>query len=175
MKNLDIKKFIKILENTPQTLKSMLSHLDAEMLEFREKKDAWNVIDVVNHLAYMDEKNWMKRVELIVNTQRHNIRTPTLKTLCHLTFQNLSESLNCLDCLLDEFVDIRKKNTDFLKGICLEGQNIAEWKALHPDFGEINLDELLSTWVAHDLTHTHQISRIIAKSFKGKVLLSLIQ
>ena len=32
----------------------------------------------------------------------------------------------------------------------------------HPARGSVCLSELLTTWAAHDLTHLHQISRIMA-------------
>ncbi len=30
-------------------------------------------------------------------------------------------------------------------------------KGYHPDFGEVKVRELLSTWVVHDLTHIAQM------------------
>ncbi|RZK26479.1 MAG: hypothetical protein EOO43_02700 [Flavobacterium sp.] len=37
---------------------------------------------------------------------------------------------------------------------------------IHPDLGEVTLEQLLSTWVVHDLTHIAQISRVMAKQYK---------
>jgi hypothetical protein len=39
----------------------------------------------------------------------------------------------------------------------------------HPEFGSITLEQLLATWVAHDLDHIVQISRIIAKNYQETV------
>ena len=42
-------------------------------------------------------------------------------------------------------------------------------KGNHPELGEVNLKELLSTWVVHDLGHIAQISRVMAKQYKDEV------
>jgi len=39
----------------------------------------------------------------------------------------------------------------------------------HPTLGEVTLRELLATWVVHDLGHIAQVSRVMAKHYKGDV------
>jgi hypothetical protein len=39
----------------------------------------------------------------------------------------------------------------------------------HPTLGVVTLSELLATWAAHDLTHLHQISRIMAHQYREAV------
>ncbi|HSR41999.1 MAG TPA: hypothetical protein VLL48_07505, partial [Longimicrobiales bacterium] len=40
---------------------------------------------------------------------------------------------------------------------------------LHPELGPVTLRQLLSTWVAHDLTHIAQIARVMAKQYRHEV------
>jgi hypothetical protein len=40
-----------------------------------------------------------------------------------------------------------------------------ELRGRHPEFGIVTLAELLSTWVAHDLSHIGQIVRVMAKQY----------
>jgi hypothetical protein len=35
--------------------------------------------------------------------------------------------------------------------------------------GEVTLSQLLATWAAHDLTHLHQISRVMAVQYREAV------
>ena len=42
-------------------------------------------------------------------------------------------------------------------------------KGIHPAFGEVTLRQLLAAWVAHDLNHIHQISRVMAKQYKEEI------
>jgi len=39
----------------------------------------------------------------------------------------------------------------------------------HPSLGVVTLSQLLATWVTHDLTHLHQISRIMAHQYRETV------
>ena len=39
----------------------------------------------------------------------------------------------------------------------------------HPALGVVTLSELLATWAAHDMTHLHQISRVIAHQYRESV------
>jgi hypothetical protein len=42
-------------------------------------------------------------------------------------------------------------------------------KGIHPELGEVNLEQLLSTWVVHDLTHIRQITTVLAKKYAENV------
>ena len=55
-----------------------------------------------------------------------------------------------------------------LRGLKLTAQDL-ERRAKHPTFGSVTLSELLATWAAHDLTHLHQISRIMAHQVREAV------
>jgi hypothetical protein len=48
-------------------------------------------------------------------------------------------------------------------------ENDFERKAEHPVLGVVTLGQLLSTWAAHDLTHLHQISRVMAYQVRDAV------
>jgi hypothetical protein len=70
--------------------------------------------------------------------------------------------------LLDEFARARAKGLEELRGLKLTTQDL-EGRAKHPTFGSVTLSELLATWAAHDLTHLHQISRIMAHQVREAV------
>ena len=39
-------------------------------------------------------------------------------------------------------------------------------KGMHPALGALTLSELLAAWTVHDMTHLHQISRILASQYR---------
>jgi hypothetical protein len=39
----------------------------------------------------------------------------------------------------------------------------------HPSLGAVTLSQLLATWAVHDLTHLHQISRVMAHQYREGV------
>ena len=49
------------------------------------------------------------------------------------------------------------------------GKEDLKRRGRHPAFGAVTLSQLLSTWAVHDMTHLHQISRIIAHQYRDAV------
>jgi hypothetical protein len=39
----------------------------------------------------------------------------------------------------------------------------------HPEFGEVELGQLLAAWVAHDLTHLAQVGEVLARRYRADV------
>lgn len=70
--------------------------------------------------------------------------------------------------LLDTFSAARKKNMDWFRGLNLAEADLDK-KGMHPVLGEVTLRNLLATWVAHDLTHIAQITRVMAKQYKEEM------
>jgi hypothetical protein len=66
--------------------------------------------------------------------------------------------------LLDEFARVRSENLDELRALNLRPEDL-ERRGRHPAFGAVTLSQLLATWAAHDLTHLHQISRVMAHQY----------
>ena len=58
--------------------------------------------------------------------------------------------------LLETFADLRRKNLEKLRQMNITEEKL-KLKGIHPELGEVNLEQLLATWVVHDLTHIRQI------------------
>src|SRR5207237_6206010 len=70
--------------------------------------------------------------------------------------------------LLDEFTRLRSENLAELRALNLRQEDL-ERRGKHPALGVVTLSELLATWAAHDLTHLHQISRVMAHQYREAV------
>ena len=70
--------------------------------------------------------------------------------------------------LLDEFARLRSENLDQLRAFNLRHEDLAR-RGRHPALGAVTLSELLAAWAVHDLTHLHQISRIMAHQYREAV------
>ncbi len=69
---------------------------------------------------------------------------------------------------LDEFARLRSENLDQLRALNLQPKDL-ERRGQHPALGAVTLSQLLATWAAHDLTHLHQISRVMAHQYRDEV------
>ncbi len=83
------------------------------------------------------------------------------EVVAHLIYGELAQ-------LLDEFARARSESLDQLRALDLQPQDL-ERRGRHPAFGPVNLSQHLATWAAHDLTHLHQISRIMAHQYREAV------
>jgi hypothetical protein len=70
--------------------------------------------------------------------------------------------------LLDEFARLRSENLAELRALNLRQEDL-ERRGRHPSLGVVILSQLLATWAAHDLTHLHQISRVMAHQYREAV------
>jgi DinB superfamily len=81
----------------------------------------------------------------------------------------VSESLGkSLAQLLDEFAGVRAENLNDLRALNLQNEDLNR-RGRHPSLGVVTLSQLLATWAAHDLTHLHQLSRIMAHQYREAV------
>ena len=73
-----------------------------------------------------------------------------------------------LEQLLDEFARLRGENVAALEALNLSQADLGR-RGKHPALGVVTLSELLATWAAHDLTHLHQLSRVMAHQYRDAV------
>ena len=70
--------------------------------------------------------------------------------------------------LLDDFARLRAENLNQLRALNLQAADF-DRRGLHPALGVVTLAQLLATWAVHDLTHLHQISRVMAHQYREAV------
>ncbi|MFF2754810.1 DinB family protein [Psychrobacillus sp. NPDC058041] len=158
-----IEEAIEILERTPMTLESLLSGLSVNWIYSNEGKSTWSPFDVVGHLIEAEKYNWIPRIEIILS-KGESETFPPFDRYSQL-YQNSEKTINQL---LSEFAEIRQKNIKKLATIIHPLTNL-EQTGTHPDFGIVKLSEQLATWTAHDLSHTAQITRVLANRYKEDV------
>jgi hypothetical protein len=69
---------------------------------------------------------------------------------------------------LDEFASLRSINLAALQALNLQKEDFLR-RGMHPALGSVTLEELLATWAVHDLTHLHQLSRVMAHQYREAV------
>ncbi len=152
-----------ILERTPGTLRAMLAGLSPAWIDAKEGPDTWSPYVVVGHLLHGERADWIPRAELIV-AQGANRRFTPFDRLA----QFRESQGKTLGALLDEFARLRSENLTTLAGWRLTDVELA-LEGEHPEFGAVTLRQLLSTWVAHDLSHLAQAARVMAKQYREAV------
>jgi hypothetical protein len=160
----DLGEAIAVLERTPGVLDTLLSGLpDAWTTTASEGAGTWSAFDVVGHLIDGETMDWMTRVRIILE-QGQDRRFEPFDRFRHLT----RNSGRTLDALLAEFRLLREENLDALRALGITTDQL-QLTGEHPAFGSVRLEQLLATWVTHDLGHIAQITRVMAKRYRDAV------
>lgn len=161
--NFQISQAIEILSQTPETVRTLLGKLSDEWIYASEDENSWSPFDVVGHLIHAEETDWIPRAEIILEKGDNPFFEP-FNRFGHIEKvkgKTLAE-------LLDEFAEIREKNIEILKSWNLTDEQLS-LRGIHPELGSVTLEQLLSTWCVHDLTHIRQIVTVIAKQYTENV------
>lgn len=154
---------ITILTRTPVVLDALLRGLPDTLVRENEGKDTWSAFDVVGHLIYGERTDWMPRVRIILTNGEARPFDPFDR------FAQFKESEGkTLDELLGEFARLRTGNLATLQSLNLQVADFGR-RGKHPALGVVTLSELLATWAVHDLTHLHQLSRVMAHHYRDAV------
>lgn len=161
--NFRLEQAIEVLERTPATLEALLSGLSEEWLSCNEGEGTWNASEVVAHLIEGERTNWIPRLEWLLREGEGKPFPPFDR------YSHLNEAADgSIDRKLREFKEIRLQNTARLKAL-IDSEVRLEDVGSHPAFGAVKARELVSTWVAHDLTHIAQIVRVMAERYREDV------
>ncbi len=154
---------VAILARTPAALDALLRGLPDGWIAADEGDATWSPFDVVGHLIHGERTDWLPRAKIIVT---HG-ETRAFDTFDRFAQFAVSEG-RTLASLLDEFAGLRHDNLRVLASLRLTEADL-DRRGRHPELGIVTLRQLLATWVAHDLDHVVQISRVLARQYSDEV------
>jgi hypothetical protein len=159
----DLQNTIAVLARTPATLDALLRDLPELWTSRTEGEKTWSAYDIVGHLIHGERSDWMPRARIILQFG---------KTRAFERFDRFAQEHESrgkpLAQLLDEFAALRRENLRELRALNLSQEDLAR-RGRHPSLGVVTLSELLATWAVHDLTHVHQVSRVMAEQYRASV------
>ena len=154
---------IEILSQTPFTLSRMLDGLSPEWTQSEGDKESWSPYDVIGHLIQGEETDWIPRAEIILAQGKDRTFVP----FDRLAQFERSKGRSLTD-LLTEFAHLRNTNIEKLVRWQLTSDQL-DLRGTHPELGEVTLEQLLATWVVHDLNHIRQIVTSLASNYADSV------
>jgi hypothetical protein len=154
---------IALLSRTPSVLDAFLRDLPEDWIFRNEGDKTWSAFDVVGHLIHGERTDWMPRVRMVLEFGASKTFVPFDRWAQVRESQGKS-----LPQLLDEFARLRAENLGELRVMNLRPEAFQR-RGRHPALGVVTLSQLLAAWTAHDLTHLHQLSRIMAYQYREAV------
>ena len=159
----NVSKAIEILERTPGVLNQLLQGISEEWIKNNEGENTWSPYDVIGHLVHGEEVDWLVRTKIILEFEDAKTFEPFDR------FAQFEKSKGkSIDELLKEFEQLRKANLEEFKNLNISESDLDK-KGSHPGLGSVTLRNMLASWVAHDLGHITQISRVMAKQYSSEI------
>ncbi len=161
--SVELQDSIALLSRTPASLNALLRDLPDVWTRTNEGENTWSAFDIVGHLIHGELTDWMPRARMILEFGETKAFEP---------FDRLAQGRDSrgksLSQLLDEFTRLRCENLATLRAINLRPEDLNK-RGRHPELGVVTFSQLLATWAVHDLTHLHQLSRIMAHQSRNDV------
>lgn len=159
----DLSEMIALLSRTPGALNALLRDLPVVWTHFGEGPNTWTALDIVGHLIHAEHTDWVPRATMILQHGESQTFRPFDRE-----GQNKGSQGKSLPQLLDEFNTARARSLSQLHAMNLQPSDLNR-RGRHPNFGPVTLGQLLATWSLHDLTHLHQLSRLMAYQYREAV------
>lgn len=159
----DLQQTIALLTRTPSALNALLRDLPERWTLRNEGGKTWSPFDIVGHLIHGERTDWMVRARIILQYGEDR----PFDSFDRLAQQRESRG-KPLGELLDEFARLRVENLEALRTMNLEPSDFHR-SGRHPALGIVTLSQLLATWAVHDMTHLHQLSRVMAYQYREVV------
>ena len=154
---------LEILGRTPDTLRALLKGLSDAWVKINEGDDTWSAYDVVGHLIHGEYTDWIPRAGIILTEGGEHPFEPFDRFAMFQESQGKS-----LDELLDTFERARAESLSNLHSFQLSTNDLKK-TGIHPELGVVTLEQLLATWVVHDLSHIAQIAEVMARQYRDGV------
>jgi hypothetical protein len=159
----DLQLTLALLYRTPLALNALLRDLPDAWTRSNEGAGTWSAYDIVGHLIYGERNDWLPRIRIILE---HGESVP-FEPFDRFAQMRASQDKS-LSQLLDEFADLRAQNLAAIRSLNLQPHQL-QLRGTHPALGPVTLSNLLAALAAHDLTHLHQLSRVMAHQYRDAV------
>jgi len=159
----DLDDIVVLLARTPSALEALLRDLPETFTHRNEGENTWSAFQIVAHLIQAEKSNWIMRTKWLLEFGETQAFAPFVRQPDDGKISGKS-----LAQILGEFAWLRSENLDALRALNLKPSDL-EKRGLHPALGTVKLGELLATWAAHDLTHLHQLTRVMACQYRETV------
>ncbi len=139
---------MRILEQTPGTLRNLLSSATVEDLDWQPSRDRWSIGMVLAHLADVEVKGFVSRFRAIAAEE--NPLLPAYDQLALFRFGTKFEGM----AELDKFDRQRRETIAWLASL---PPSVGPRTGRHEELGPLTFDQLLHEFAFHDLGHIRQI------------------
>jgi hypothetical protein len=143
-----------VLESTPARWKSLCETLPPSLLNRKPAEGEWSALDCLIHIIDTEKNTFSVRVRAFLAGGNFPAFNPDE--------EGTLAAGQPPAALADEFASLRGESIALLK--TLNSGDLPR-TAMHPELGQVTLEQMLQEWAAHDLNHTIQAERALMQPF----------
>jgi len=141
-----------LLQATPGILRSLMAELTEEDARWKPAPERFSVAEVLAHLSHSEGHCYRMRLDRFMTEARPEFEPDDAQMYLDLYRGADPEKA------FDQFEEERKRNLEFLRHL---PTGAGDRTALHKEYGEITLSQMLNEWALHDLGHIRQIAELV--------------
>jgi hypothetical protein len=140
------------LETTPRILRELMCELSGDDARWKPAPDRLSVAEVLAHLSHSEGHCYRARLDRFMGEELPEFEPDDAQF--HLELYRNADPEDAFD----HFEEQRENNIEFLRALPPEA---AERRAIHREYGQITLGQMLNEWTLHDLGHIRQIAELV--------------
>lgn len=141
------------LDTNASVFQGLLARVAAPQARWKPGPDKWSLLEVLNHLADEERDDFRCRLDLVLH--RPGDPWPSIDPVAWARERRYNARE--LATSLQDFVQEREQSVDWLRGLQSFDAGAVH---THPVLGPITAGTLLHSWLAHDLIHIRQMTRL---------------
>lgn len=141
-----------LLEATPEILRGLMTELTEEDARWKPAPDRFSVAEVLAHLSHSESDCYRMRLDRFLAETRPEFEPDDAQMYLDLYRDADPEEA------FDRFEELRGNNVELLRSL---PAGAGDRLALHQEYGEITLSQMLNEWALHDLGHIRQIAELV--------------
>ena len=142
---------IDLLEATPEILRGLMTELTEEDARWKPAPDRFSIAEVLAHLSHSEGHCYRMRLDRFLAETRPEFEPDDAQMYLELYKDADPEDA------FDHFEEQRENNVEYVRGL---SAGAVDRVALHKEYGDITLSQMLNEWVLHDLGHIRQIAEL---------------
>jgi hypothetical protein len=153
---------IESLKESADAIAVLVASLPDDLARWRPPTGGWSVLEVICHLRDEEAEDFRRRLDLTLHRPEED--WPPIDPERWAKERRYGE--RSLAPEMEAFLEERRRSLAWLRGLASP-----DWSRVHshPRFGSMAAGDLLAAWVAHDLLHLRQLSRLLYERLREVV------
>jgi hypothetical protein len=149
------------LASNAEVFRHLLSGVREEQAGWKPAPEKWSLLEVVCHLADEEREDFRQRLDLTLH--RPGESWPPIDPGGWVVDRGYARRK--LDVAVADLLAERTRSVDWLRGLAHVQLDAAY---AHPTIGVLTAGDLLASWLAHDLIHIRQLTRLHYEYFQSR-------